>query len=187
MSSGCCPSIQRSTGSGTAGGGRLPVALLDGCVDFSMTVFPKHAFTQGSPLLAALFPQFSMETLRMPFVDAREGSEASARLTSWEMYYIWKTCWLIANVSVVKRVTCSTRHWGAALRAQPGSRLCPAPHCSVTPVACLGQEQCWVLTDVMCAQTCCTHGCDVLMDVMCSEMKYAHRCAVLMAVMCPQR
>lgn len=170
MSSGCCPGVQRSTGCGTAGGGRLPVALLDGCVDFSMTVFPKHACTQGSPLLAALFPQFSTETLQMPFIAAREGSEASARLTSWEMYYIWKTCWLIANVSVVKRVTCSTRRWGPALHAQPSSRPCPAPHCSVTAVACSEQEQRWVLTDVMCSQTCCTRGGDVPTEVMCSQI-----------------
>lgn len=94
-----------------------------------MTVFSKHALAQRSQLLAALFPQFSTETSRMPFIASREGSEASASLTGWEIGYIWETCWHIENVSVAERPTCHGRHresrslYPAQLQVVPFSSL----------------------------------------------------------------
>lgn len=117
MSSGCCLSIHRSSLSDKARGDQLSVGLPGWCVDFLMTVFPKHALTQGSQLLAALFPQFSTETSWMPCIASREGNDASARLKgwemhyTWEMHYIWETCWHIENVSMAKTPMCCSRPW----------------------------------------------------------------------------
>lgn len=129
-----------------------------------MTVFPKHALAQGSQLLAALFPQFSTETSRMPFIAAREGNEASARVTGWVIYYIWKTCWHIENVSMAERPTCRrSRHresrsvCPAQLQAMPISSLLHHSGGSFGAKIMLG-----------CLQMRCAHGCDVLTGAMCS-------------------
>lgn len=88
-----------------------------------MTVFPKHALAQGSQLLATLFPQFSTEASQVPFIASRKGNEAMAKLTGWEIYYIWETRRHTENVSMAERREESRSVCSAQLQAVPISSL----------------------------------------------------------------
>lgn len=46
----------------------------------------------------------------MPFIASRKGNEAMAKLTGWEIYYIWETCRRIENVSTAERPMCRSGH-----------------------------------------------------------------------------